>query len=369
MGFCTYAKNWPELLVEYRGVDMGPTAAQAGIGTWGGPRNIGFQYNWARGGANSATLLTQGQHVGVAGQASSNGVSYVVLAIGANDFYPEANRPYFNIYNGVWSPSQIQSHVNWSIANIETALATVRAAGVSVVLANVIDPGPTPMVTSYYPSAANRDRVTAAVLRVNAGLKSLAQKHQVPLLDLFALETALLGPNAHLRSTLTVGNVTINLRASDPGPPNARPTNAFVWDGVDPNRVLQGIVANAILEALNSGYGTGVPLFSEQELLNQAGIAYGRSDTLQAQIGSFTNYVILPVPPRITSLTLAGTNVTVTFSAVSNQTYVVEGRDELVAGLWTTVSRDVAGTGGMVTLTHPVPANLPRQFYRVRQLP
>lgn len=30
-----YAKNWPELLVEYRAVDMGPTAAQAGVGTWG----------------------------------------------------------------------------------------------------------------------------------------------------------------------------------------------------------------------------------------------------------------------------------------------------------------------------------------------
>ena len=374
MGFCAYAKNWPELLVDYRGVDMGPTAAQAGVGTWGGPRNIGFQYNWARGGANSATLLTQGQHTGVAAQASSNGVGYAVLAIGPNDFNTGFQPgvwygPYYNIYNGVWSAAQIQSHVDQSISNVETALAAVRAAGVSVVLVNVVDPGPTPAVASGWTSVANRDRVTSAIRSVNAGLRSLAQKYQVPLVDWFALETAMLGPNTNLHSTLKVGNVTINLSASDPGPPNSRPTNAFIWDGFHPNTVLQGILANTILQAFNSGYGAGVPLFSEQELLNQALIPYGGSDTLQAQIGSFTNYTVLPVLPRITSLTAADTNVTLEFSTVSNQTYLVERRDDLAAGLWTTVSSNIIGTGGIVTLTNQVPANLPQQFYRVRQLP
>jgi lysophospholipase L1-like esterase len=361
--------NWPQLLVEYRGIDMGPTAAQAGVGTWGEPRNTGFKYNWARGGANSATLLTQGQHTGVAGQASSNGVGNAVLAIGPNDFNPTEPGAYFNIYSGAWSASQIQSYVAQSIGNIETALATVRAAGVSVVLANVVDPGPTPRVVPGYTSAANRDRVTAAIRSVNAGLKNLAQKYRVPLMDWFALGTAIIGPNTNLHSTLRLGNVTINLRASDPGPPNSMPTNAFVFDGFHPNTVIQGILANTVLQAFNSGYGAGVPLFSEQELLNQAGIAYGGSDTLQTQIGSFTNYVVLPVLPRITSLTVAGTNVTLQFSTVSDQTYTVERRDDLAAGLWTTVSSNVAGTGGMVTLTNHVPENLPQRFYRVRQLP
>lgn len=367
----TYATNWPQLLVAYRGVDMGPTAAQAGVGTWGEPRNTGFKYNWARGGADSATLLTQGQHAGVAGQASSDGVGYAVLAIGGNDFSPSFQPPgaYNSIYNGAWNAAQIQSHVGQSISNVETALATVRAAGVSVVLANVIDAGPTPGVTFYYPIAANRDRVTAAVRSINAGLKSLAQKYQLPLIDLFALGRAISGPNTNLHSTLKLGNVTINLRGSDPGPPNSRPTDAFLSDGVHPNTVLQGILANTILQAFNSGYGAGVPLFSEQELLNQALITYGGLDTLQAQIGSFTNYIILPVLPRITSLTVASTNVTLKFSTVSNQTYVVERRDDVVAGFWATVVTNVTGTGGIVTLTNQVPAELPQRFYRVRQLP
>lgn len=367
-GQAGYARNWPQLLVEYRSVDMGPTAAQAGVGTWGEPRNKGYEYNWARGGANSATLLTQGQHTGVAGQASSEGVGYAVLAIGPNDFNPW-DSAYINIYRGAWSASQVQAYVNQSLDNIETALATVRAARVSVVLANVVDPGPTPLVVSIYPGAANRDRVTAAIRSANAGLKSLAQKYQVPLLDWFGLETALLGSNTNLHSTLRVGNVTINVRASDPGPPNPRPVNGFVFDGFHPNTVVQGILANTILQALNAGYGASVPLFSEQELLKQAGIAYGGSDTLQSQIGPFANYVVLPVLPRITSLAVAGTNVTLTFSTVSNQTYIVEQRDELVAGTWTSVSGNVTGTGGIVTLTNPIPANLPKRFYRVRQLP
>ena len=369
-GVSTYATNWAQLIVVYRSVDMGPTAAQAGTGTWGEPRNAGFKYNWARSGATSATLLTQGQHTGLRGQVSSDGVSNAVLAIGPNDFNPSVLfGAYFSIYNGSWSAAQIQSYVNQSIANIETALATVRTSGVSVVLANVIDPGPTPAVTSAYTSAANRDRVTAAVQSVNAGVKNLAQKYQVPLMDWYGLETAILGPNTSLHATLKVGNVTINLRASDPGPPSSSPTSAFVSDGFHPNTVFQGIFANVILQAFDSGYGAGVALFSEQELLTHALIAYGGSNTLQSQIGSFTNYILLPTLPRITALTVAGTNVTLKFSSVSNQLYLVERRDDLASGAWATVTSNVPGTGGIVALTNQVPANLPQRFYRVRQLP
>jgi hypothetical protein len=68
-----------------------------------------------------------------------------------------------------------------------------------------------------------------------------------------------------------------------------------------------------------------------------------------------------------TAVTVVETHATLQFSTVSNQTYVVEGRDDRAAGFWTTVSSKVAGTGAMVTLADPVPANLPQRFYRVRQ--
>src|SRR5438552_3121994 len=166
----TYATNWPQLVVMFRGINMGPTAAQDGTNTWGKPRNAGYKYNWARSGATSSTLLAQGQHTGLSNQASSERISYAVLAIGPNDFNPSSSA-YFNIYYGFWSASQIGSYVNQSVSNIETALSTVRSAGISVLLANVIDPGPTPAVTAVFTSGTSRERVAAAVRSVNSGVK------------------------------------------------------------------------------------------------------------------------------------------------------------------------------------------------------
>src|SRR5690606_2250705 len=62
--FGAYARNWLELLVEERGVEVGPTAAQAGQpgGTWGEPRRTGYQENWARSGADTDAAVAQGQH-------------------------------------------------------------------------------------------------------------------------------------------------------------------------------------------------------------------------------------------------------------------------------------------------------------------
>jgi lysophospholipase L1-like esterase len=366
-GVSTYATNWTILLVKYRGIDMGPTAAQAGTNSWGSPRNAGYKYNWALSGATTASLLSSGQHTGLRSQVFSDGVSNAVLAIGPNDFDPSSlSGAYFNIYYNLWNASKIQSFVSQAVSNIETALATVRTSGVAVVLANVIDPGPTPAVTSGYGTASSRDRVSAVVQSINAGVKNLAQKYQVPLMDWYGLETAILGPNTSLHSTMKIGNVTINLRGSDSG---STPTNAFVSDGFHPNTVFQGIFANEILQAFNSGYNTGINLFSEQEILSYARISYGGSNTLQAQIGSFTNYVLLPTLPQFTGINVTGTNVALKFSTVSNQTYVIESRDQVAVGSWVAVTNNVAGNGGVVSVVTTVPPGLPQRFYRVRQLP
>ena len=218
-------------------------------------------------------------------------------------------------------------------------------------------------------TAANRERVAVAVRSVNSGVKDLAQKYQAPLMDWYALATAIFGPNTNLHSTISLGNVTINLRGSDPGPPNSAPTNAFVADGFHPNTVIQSVLANLILQAFDSRYGAGVALFTEQEILSQALIAYGGSDTLQSQIGAYANYILLPALPEFTGINVAGTNVALQFSTVSNQFYIVESKDDLGAGSWATVSNNVPGNGGIVALTNRVPANLPQRFYRVRQLP
>jgi len=358
-------------LLLYRGLDMGPTAEQAGTNTWGEPRGRGYKFNWARGGATSATLLSQGQHTGLAGQATSDGVLTAVLAIGSNDFNPGmgSSNAYLSIYYDLWSSSQIEAFMDQALTNIETALATVRTAGISVVLATPLDTGVTPAVVSALPDAASRARVSTVIQSVNAGLKKLAQKYQVPLVDWYGLFTAMLGPTTNLYSTLKVGNVDLNLRGSDPGPPNSSPTNVFVYDSFHPGTVLHGILANALLQAFDRGCGSGLALFSEEEILSFALIPYGGSDTLLSQIGSYTNYVFLPTLPKFTTIAVAGTNVALSFSTVSNQQYLIESRNELTVGSWETVTNAVPGSGSIVTVTNHTSQGGLSRFYRVRQLP
>jgi len=368
-GVSTYASNWVSILVQFRGIDMGPTAAQAGTNSWGSPRNKGYEYNWALSGATSGDLLTEGQQTGLAAQAGSDGVSNAVLEIGSNDFNPAESTAYAAIYADEWEPAEIESYVNQTVSNIETALVTVQGAGISVVLGNILDPGISPTIEEFFPNAAERQRVTAAVQSANSGLMKLAQKYQVPLMDWYGLGSAVFGSNESLRASILIGNVAINLRGSDPGPPQSAPTDAFVSDGFHPNTVIQELFANVILQAFGSSQNANVALFSEQEILNQASIAYGGADTLQSEIGPYSNYIILPVRPEFTSIHWSGTNVLLNFSTVSNQLYIIEDRDDLLTGSWITLTNDIAGTGGTVKVSDSPPANLPARFYRVRQLP
>jgi lysophospholipase L1-like esterase len=368
-GVSTYASNWVSILVQFRGINMGPTAAQAGTNSWGSPRNQGYEYNWVLSGATSADLLAEGQQIGLAAQAGSAGVSNAVLDIGTDDFNPAETAAYEAIYLGEWTPAEIQAYVNTTVSNIETALCTVKAAGISVVLGNILDPGISPAVDEFFPNPADRQLVTAAVQSANSGLKNLAQKYQVPLMDWCGLERSVFGSNANLHSSILIGNVAFNLRGSDPGPPGWTPTDAFVSDGFHPNTVVQELFANLILQAFNSSQNDNVPLFSEREILNQAAITYGGSDTLQSEIGPYSNYIVLPILPKFTGIAWADTNILLNFSTVSNQLYIVEDREDLSVGSWITLTNNIPGTGGVVMVSDAPPANLPARFYRVRQLP
>ncbi len=292
----SYAQNWVQQLVVYRDLDVGPTAAEDGQpgGTWGEPRRTGYRYNWARSGATSASLLAGGQHTGLADQIAPNGITYAVLAIGANDFIPIPlpGYAYYEIYNGNWTPQQIENYVQQILANINTALVTVLATDVELVLVNVLDYGLLPMVwgSPFFSDPDKRQLVADVIAQVNDGVADLACDHQLVLFDASGFAQVVFGTHHDLHEFLILGNVSIELWESDSAA-NDNPFAGFVHDGVHPHTQLQGVMANLILEALNIGYGAAVPLFSEQEILAHAGIAYGGRDTLQSQIGRYSDFV------------------------------------------------------------------------------
>ncbi len=287
----SYAKNWTMQLVQYRGVSMGPTAAQASQpgGTWGEPRRAGYQNNWARYGADSATMLSDGQPTGVASQVGAGGVTHVVLAIGTNDFSPSTNA-YFNIYWGFWGSSQINAYVNQRVANINAALDTLEPTGVKLVLCNYVDFGVAPVTRQFFPNGTRRNRVTAAITQVNAQLLQIAYQRGLVLADINALATVIFGTNTALKPTLTIGGVAIDLNAKDTAN-HSNPLAGFVDDGAHPHTTLQGVFANVLMAGVNAFGSVGLAPFSDAEILQHAGLAYGGSDTLFPVVGAPESYV------------------------------------------------------------------------------
>jgi len=306
-GYGSYAENWVEQLELHAGIDLGPTASEAGEpgGSWGEPRRTGYAYNWARSGASSDTLLSDGQHSGLAAHVVSDGLEYAVLAIGANDFYP-AGAAYSNIYNGTWSSATIQGYVNQRLANIDAALDVVLPTGVELALVNAPDYGISPTVQSYYPDPLKREQVRSVIAQMNAGILRIAQRRRLVLIDMAGAIVAIFGPHASPNTTLSIGNVAIYLQQGDTSG-GGNPTAAFVDDGVHPNTTLQGIIANVVMEALNIAYGANLSLFSEAEILAHRALAYGGSDTLPAQLGDYANYVRnYAFPPPLPALSAPG---------------------------------------------------------------
>ncbi|MFT5324210.1 MAG: hypothetical protein ACI8P0_002071 [Planctomycetaceae bacterium] len=345
-----YAQSWVELLGEYRSDDIPLGTYKDSVGdTWGEPRRNGYEYNWGRYGATTATLLSDGQHTGLAAQIAANQVSHVALAIGPNDFLPDFSGPYFDIYFGNWSQPQIDNHVNAVVGRITTALNTVDTNAAKIILSNVVDYGLAPLTQTFFPDAARRQSVTDVIDVVNAQLLQLASDRNIPLLDLSRLAVDLLGG-----SSISIGGNVFTATAG------VGVQNIFVADGVHPHTGTSAIIANAYLQALNSGYGESIPLFSEQELTTILSLPYS-NDKLTFD---FPSYVAAPsvVSLNVDNATVAEAGgvatVTATLSAVSTQIVTVNldfsGTADNVndySRLATQIVIPAGSTTGSVTLT------------------
>lgn len=280
-----YADNWVELLAA-SGVNLGAW------GSYGEPRRDGYAYDWARAGATSASLLGQGQPDGVAEQATAGLVNYAVLWVGQNDFSTAWDGIYwYDDPERGWNAQQIADFTTAVVGNIRTALDTLLASGVHVVLVNVGDLSTLPAARQYYPDAQRRELVSQVVVGLNSQLLDLAADYRLPLVDMFALGRVYLGTNASPIESVTIGGQTFwNAAGADP-------TNLFVADGVHPHTVAQAIFANLILKALQLGYGVDVAAYwrSEEAIVNLAGLAYGGQDTLNLD---YSQYIVLPPENR-----------------------------------------------------------------------
>jgi Ca2+-binding RTX toxin-like protein len=286
-----YAANWIEILVLERGLDFGAT------GSWGEPRRDAYEHNWARSGATSQSLLDSGQHTGLAAQVAAGDVSHAALAVGPNDFFSWDSEPYLNIYSGFWSAAQIETFVDGLVGNIETAVETLTATGVHLVVAGVADYGVAPSVKEQFVVPAWRNRVSTVVDEVNCGVEAIARGEGVAFMDTIAITRLLFGTNDAVNSSQLIGGVQFNNAAG------SGVTNAWVHDGIHPHTAVQTIMANVYMEAFNAGYATGLIQFTEQEIVEGIGETYGGSPTLNLD---YSEYVKIHDPISTVTLPAGG---------------------------------------------------------------
>lgn len=263
--FASVTFNWVEQLVLNRGISVGR------FGSWGEPRRTGLEYNWARSGATSASLLTQGQHTGLAGQIRAGLIDLAVINIGFNDFAPYTANGYEQIYNGTLSGAALQSKINGVVANITTAVDTLRSAGsVSIIVTTIGNWNYSPLVTNdpRFSDPARRQRVADAIQQTNLGIVAMANARGLTLFDSNTFLNSLL---ARMQgSSINVGGVLINMFST-----GDNPVNGILGDRIHAGTVISGVVANYYLTLINSVRNPDIPLFTDQELLQTAGLSSG----------------------------------------------------------------------------------------------
>jgi hypothetical protein len=254
--------SWVELIAARRGLNFGPW------GTWGEPRRTGFKYNWARSSATVHDAIASGQHTGLAAQVANGEISHVIIWIGTNDF-GTWNDQYQEIYDGRLSDEALQAKIDAMAADITLAEDTILRAGqVKLLLATIPERAGTPDVIRQFPDEAGRRRVNEAIRALNAQLISLAAARGIAVVDSAALMQWLF-QRVGKTGLLQIGREQINVFGKGNEPHNGQLDD----ETGHPGTILSGLIANEIvIRPFDEQFGAGIPLLSDEEILQSAGL-------------------------------------------------------------------------------------------------
>ena len=277
-----YADSWVELLSAQGRVDLGQEAS------FDDYRGQGYAFNWSLNGGTTFDLTFEGAGSNLASQVELGHVSHGVLMLGMEDFSDKPDPmsgdvPYEQIYSGTMNDFEVDMKVDQLSILIGANIDVLGSTGGHFVVSTIPDPGDTPDYRTRYPIAAQRERVTAAIQSVNALIRQRASDNGMPVLDLFAMQKALLGTHTAPIASQTIGGVSFSAAAGGAGA-----ATLFTDDGYHPHTAMQAVIANGVMTALTRGYGEDLQLFTEAQIVSLAGQS-GSGSTFSFDYASYVS--------------------------------------------------------------------------------
>jgi lysophospholipase L1-like esterase len=259
--------NYPDLLQTHRGLSFGG----AGL-----PNAFGFV------GSSSTSILQPGNQIDqLVSQVQLGNVTLAIITIGDNDYINQAN----DIATGALSGASLAAYQAQVAANITTAVNAVRAEGAYVVLGGFADILHSPASASILANPVAADRLANALADGRTLVSNFAVANNIPFIDFYALQK-----EVYDNGSAQLGGVDLILSGygSDP--------HYFFEDPFHAGIIVRGAITNLYIEAINQGYGTNIPLLSDQEILGFAGLSGEYESETFVQTYAYPKYVAVPEP-------------------------------------------------------------------------
>jgi phospholipase/lecithinase/hemolysin len=258
-----HARNWVEILSATRGVNFGPYSQRSR----GAPRNSGFAFDWAQGGATSADMVNS-QLPGLAAQVAKGQVKTAWIFVGGNDFL----YAFSGIITGQVSQTAAVPTLQQTEATLEnnfkSAVNTLLAASPSVhlVVSTLPDIGFLPIARqaeAASPLVAPLLGVTTQLIqKYNAALVQDAQGNpRIAVVDL-ATTTQ--------QFATTPGQVPFGGQTIDLTTPGNDYHHFFLADSIHVGTVAQGLIADAFISAVDTHFSQHVQPLSPTEIIRFA---------------------------------------------------------------------------------------------------
>lgn len=261
--------KWPVLLQTYRGFNFG---------------GDNMPYVHAVGGATSSDVLLLREPQKVVSPVQAGKVTSATFLVGGDD-YADAGPKFIN---GTLTGAALTSFENQIVSNIKTATNIVLNSGIEAFILGSVpytlgEPQAAPLIIQYPAAAAASD---ASIQRVNAQLLTFAESVHIPYVDFYTFGKLFNGLDH-----VTVGGVDITFTVG------SDPHNFFV-DNVHPGYIGDAMIANLWMEAFNIAYGTNLTLFSDQEMLQMAGMTGYTGETFSPTMdyASLIHFSAVPEP-------------------------------------------------------------------------